>query len=101
MSNNRKEFWVSIYKDKQQILGVYNFDAKPGIHIDPETDEVIHVIEYDEAKEKAIEGMVEAFKWVMPKVHQGNHIDDPFECCPKATCVEYRKALAAYRKVTE
>lgn len=35
----------------------------------------------------------DTLRWIMPKVHQGNH-DGPFDECPKATCLEYRKALA-------
>ena len=39
-----REFWISLYKEKN-ILGAYSFEAKPGIHIDPDTDEVIYVRE--------------------------------------------------------
>lgn len=34
-----------------------------------------------------------ALEWIMPKVHQGNHEGD-FGTCGKATCIEYRQALA-------
>lgn len=37
--------------------------------------------------------LTEALDWIMPKVHQGNH-DGEFGECPKATCMEYRKAMS-------
>lgn len=40
-----------------------------------------------------IEKLEGALKWIMPKVHQGNHNGD-LETCEKATCYEYRKALS-------
>lgn len=36
---------------------------------------------------------VEAMKWIMPKVHQATH-EGEIHDCQKATCVEYRYALA-------
>lgn len=47
---------------------------------------------------RALLVMEEALKWIMPKVHQGNH-EGSFEECGKATCVEYRRAFAQAEEI--
>lgn len=42
--NKPREFWISIYDD-QQILNVHTFETKPGVHVDPDADEIIRVRE--------------------------------------------------------
>jgi metallophosphoesterase superfamily enzyme len=48
-----------------------------------------------EQSESKAKELLELLKWIMPKVHQGNHEGD-IETCEKATCVQYRKALEKY-----
>lgn len=47
-------------------------------------------------RNKDVEVLIEALEWIMPRVHQASHEGELIEC-PKATCIEYRKALASYR----
>lgn len=42
---------------------------------------------------EVVERQSGALEWIMPKVHQGNH-EGEFISCGKATCQEFRQALA-------
>lgn len=53
-----------------------------------------------ERRDRIIEVMDSAIKWIMPKVHQGNH-EEELAMCQKATCTEYKKLLAAVVKIRE
>lgn len=40
---------------------------------------------------------VDAFEWIMPKVHQAYH-EGELSDCQKSTCAEYRKTLAKIKE---
>lgn len=42
---NPREFWIAFYRDFPNILSAHEFKPIPGINIDPDTNEVIHVRE--------------------------------------------------------
>lgn len=72
--------WVWLNEIEQQV----NI-ALSTIQPEPIWRDIKHLID-------TVKVMRDSLKWIMPKVHQGNH-DGEFDLCKKATCVEYRKAL--------
>lgn len=44
--------------------------------------------------------LIDSLKWIMPKIHQAYH-DGVLEECGKATCAEYRSAMAAVNLLKE